>query len=101
MRHLVDPSHPCFAGHFPNFPILPGVLILEAVLAAAEQTLGVQVDQHQMLNVKFLAPVLPGDQLQVELSSTSATEHKFVVQMFGQTAEATSQVACTGLLRLK
>ncbi len=101
MRKQIEPNHPCFAGHFPNFPILPGVLVLEAVLAEVEKTLGIPVDQHQMVNVKFLAAVLPGDQLQVDLASSSSTEYKVVVQVFGQTPDAIAQVACTGALRLK
>jgi 3-hydroxyacyl-[acyl-carrier-protein] dehydratase len=100
MRQVIQPSHPCLAGHFPGFPILPGVLVLERVLAAAENHLGQPVTNHQFLNVKFLSPVLPGNEINVNIASTGA-DHKFTVQVYLDQQDVLGQVACSGMLRLK
>jgi len=70
-------NEPFFQGHFPGFPIMPGVLIVEAMA----QTWGVCVfalkpenAQNKNLffsgidNARFRKPVVPGDQLRLELN---------------------------------
>ena len=72
----VTVNEPFFTGHFPDFPVMPGVLIVEAMAQAA----GVLVlkyipDRHQKLillvaieNARFRKPVVPGDTLRLEVS---------------------------------
>ncbi len=69
-------NEPMFTGHFPDFPVMPGVLIIEAMA----QTAGVLVlqsmpDRHRKLvllvaveNARFRRPVVPGDTLRMEMS---------------------------------
>jgi 3-hydroxyacyl-[acyl-carrier-protein] dehydratase len=72
-------NEPFFPGHFPGRPIMPGVLIVEAMA----QTAGVLVfnslpeEERKKLvfflgmdNVRFRKPVIPGDQLRMELEIT-------------------------------
>jgi 3-hydroxyacyl-[acyl-carrier-protein] dehydratase len=71
----VTVNEPFFMGHFPDYPVMPGVLIVEAMA----QTAGVLVlksipDRESKLVLlvsiefaKFRRPVLPGDQLRMEL----------------------------------
>jgi UDP-3-O-[3-hydroxymyristoyl] N-acetylglucosamine deacetylase/3-hydroxyacyl-[acyl-carrier-protein] dehydratase len=64
-----------FEGHFPGHPIMPGVLIIEAMAQVGGMLLlGTIEDPDQKVvyfmsldNVKFRRPVLPGDQLRCEL----------------------------------
>ncbi len=69
-------NEPFFQGHFPGHPIMPGVLIIEAMAQVGGMLLlGSLVDSAEekvvyfmsLDNVKFRRPVLPGDQLRFEL----------------------------------
>ena len=64
-------DHPCLAGHFPGRPIVPGVLLLEHVLAAIAAVHGPLHAQH-LPQVKFLRPLLPGEPARVEFESLAA-----------------------------
>ncbi|MEW6052052.1 MAG: bifunctional UDP-3-O-[3-hydroxymyristoyl] N-acetylglucosamine deacetylase/3-hydroxyacyl-ACP dehydratase [Candidatus Zixiibacteriota bacterium] len=68
-------NEPFFQGHFPGHPIMPGVLILEAMAQAGGVLLLNAIEQPETKlvyflsidNAKFRKPVLPGDQLRFEL----------------------------------
>lgn len=69
-------NEPFFQGHFPGHPIMPGVLIVEAMAQAGGMLLmdqlaatpGKLVYFMALDNVKFRKPVRPGDQLRLEVS---------------------------------
>lgn len=69
-------NEPFFAGHFPNFPIMPGVLIVESIAQAGGALLLTEIpDRDSKLMVftgieraKFRRPVVPGDQLRIEVN---------------------------------
>jgi 3-hydroxyacyl-[acyl-carrier-protein] dehydratase len=73
----VSANEPHFPGHFPHRPIMPGVLILEAMAQAAGilafRTLGVKpTGEFDYLyagidGARFKRPVVPGDQLEIEV----------------------------------
>ena len=68
-------NEPYFQGHFPGYPIMPGVLIVEAIAQAGAALLLTEIpDRHNKLMVftgvdkaKFRKPVIPGDQLRIEV----------------------------------
>ncbi|MFY9841808.1 MAG: 3-hydroxyacyl-ACP dehydratase FabZ [Terriglobales bacterium] len=68
-------TEPFFQGHFPNQPIMPGVLIVEAIAQAGGLLLLTEVpNRDEMLMVftgiekaRFRRPVVPGDQLRIEV----------------------------------
>lgn len=71
----VSVNEPYFNGHFPGQPIMPGVLIIEAIAQAGGALLLTEVpDRADKLMVftgieraKFRKPVVPGDQLRIEV----------------------------------
>src|SRR5271166_323842 len=68
-------TEPFFQGHFPDKPIMPGVLIVEAIAQAGGLLLLTEVpNRDEMLMVftgiekaRFRRPVVPGDQLRIEV----------------------------------
>lgn len=81
---FIDPASPIFAGHFPAKPILPGVLLIEAMAQTAGVMLGSAAPQDAVKGLdgvallaavnrfKFLKPVMPGQELRIE--TTKLTE---------------------------
>jgi 3-hydroxyacyl-[acyl-carrier-protein] dehydratase len=71
----VSANEPHFQGHFPDYPIMPGVLMVEAMAQAGGALLLTEIpDRHEKLMVfagiegaKFKRPVTPGDQLRIEV----------------------------------
>ncbi len=69
-------NEPFFQGHFPDFPVMPGVLIVEAMAQVAGVLVlkGIEDRANKLVllagidNAKFRRPVLPGDQLRIEMN---------------------------------
>lgn len=97
----VTVNEPFFPGHFPGQPVMPGVLMLEALAQAA----GIVVlksdptltnDKNLFLlvgidNVRFKRMVIPGDQLRL---SVSLLKHKGGIFKFNCEASVDGEVAC-------
>jgi 3-hydroxyacyl-[acyl-carrier-protein] dehydratase len=72
-------NEPFFQGHFPGYPIMPGVLVVEAMAQAGGIIMMHELpDRHEKLVVftgieraKFRRPVTPGDQLRIEVEVLS------------------------------
>jgi len=104
----VSANEPQFLGHFPGRPIMPGVMILEAMAQAAGVMVFSAMDRPQMEhslyyyvgidNARFKKPVVPGDVLELEVnferSLRGIGKFNCVARVDGQTvAEAT--ILCT------
>ncbi len=71
----VTANEPFFVGHFPEFPVMPGVLIVEAMAQVAGVLVLKQIEDRKSKLVllagvdgaKFRKPVRPGDQLRMEM----------------------------------
>lgn len=84
----VTANEPFFAGHFPDFPVMPGVLIVEAMAQVAGVLVLRQLGERQrgvflasIEQAKFRRPVVPGDQLRIEMKV--GRRKATVAKMFG------------------
>ena len=103
-------NEPFFQGHFPNYPIMPGVLIVEAmaqvagILAFHSGAKGNTVYFLSIEKAKFRKPVVPGDQLRFEVTILQQRSNvwKFTAEAFIEDklvaeAEFTAMVSKEGL----
>lgn len=65
---VVPGTHPCLAGHFPGNPLVPGVVIIDHVVAALEARHG-PLGALQLPQVKFVQPLRPDEAAQIEIES--------------------------------
>lgn len=61
----ISADHPCLPGHFPGQPVVPGVVVLDEVLALALSQFGARA-LLRMPQVKFATPLLPEQDASVE-----------------------------------
>ena len=93
-------NEPFFVGHFPHHPVMPGVLIIEALAQAAAiltlKTAGVKADNDSIYyfvgidGARFKRPIQPGDQL---LLKVSITRHVRGIWKYSARAEVAGQIA--------
>ncbi|MBM3333405.1 3-hydroxyacyl-ACP dehydratase FabZ [Candidatus Sumerlaeota bacterium] len=74
-------NEPFFQGHFPGEPVMPGVLILEAMAQAGGLLVGLSRPGEAGLcmlasvrNARFRRPVRPGDQLRLEVTAAASVK---------------------------
>src|SRR6202140_4299859 len=96
-------NEPFFCGHFPGLPIMPGVLIVEAMAQAGGALLLTEVEDRTgklivftgIDRARFRRPVVPGDQLriEVEVKSWHPTARSIAVRMEGAAYVGDKRVA--------
>jgi beta-hydroxyacyl-ACP dehydratase FabZ len=82
-------NEPFFVGHFPDFPVMPGVLIVEAMAQVAGVLVLSQMEDRKnklvllasVEEAKFRKPVRPGDQLRIEMKI--GKRKQTIAKMFG------------------
>jgi 3-hydroxyacyl-[acyl-carrier-protein] dehydratase len=94
-------NEPFFVGHFPHRPVMPGVLIIEAMAQAAGllsfDALGASTDDKSVIyfvgidSARFKRPVEPGDQL---IMDVSIERQKAGIFKFKGVTRVDGQVAC-------
>ncbi len=100
----VSANEPVFQGHFPGFPLMPGVYMLEAMAQVGGilmiKSLGLEIGKYAVVfagidEARFKRPVYPGDQLIMELEVISLK--KSLSKMKG-VAKVGDEVACEAIL---
>ena len=103
----VSVNEPYFAGHFPARPIMPGVLIVEAMAQTAAvlvmATVGAEAAGKLVYfmtidQVRFRRPVLPGDQLRIKVIKQ---HYKLGMWKFTSRATVDGQLAAEGTIGAK
>ncbi len=84
----VSPDLPLFKGHFPDYPVLPGVIIMEALAQAASFSILVAREAEGTLgffagidNAKFRNQVRPGDTLTLEATVVKSSRRLCVAEV--------------------
>lgn len=104
----VTATEPHFQGHFPDFPVMPGVLIVECMAQTAGVLVLSQIPDRKnkvvllttIEEAKFRKPVVPGDQLRVEM--TVISKRASVAKMRGEARVNNDLVAeCTVMCVLR
>ncbi len=96
----VSGNEPVFVGHFPDFAIMPGVLIIEAMAQASiilfRKSLPPQQNDKNTVfllasvtNARFTKPVFPGDQLIIEINVEKIVSKGAIVQATVKVQEKT------------
>jgi 3-hydroxyacyl-[acyl-carrier-protein] dehydratase len=101
-------NEPFFPGHYPHFPVMPGVLIVEAMAQAAAllsfKSMGAKADEKSVYYfagidaARFKRPVSPGDQMIIKVSLIRSMRGLFkfsgAVEVDGQLV-AEAELMCT------
>jgi len=97
-------NEPCFVGHFPGHPVMPGVLLVEAMAQAGGFLLMRQIEDRESKliyftgidNCRFRRPVVPGDQVVFEVEALQV--RRAFAKLSGR-ALVDGELACQAELR--
>ena len=93
----VEQDHPALPGHFPGRPIVPGVLLIDRVVAAIEETHGA-LGCLRLPRVKFARPLLPGETARIEfepVGEAGARRWRFRIVHAGGDVLASGDIVAT------
>lgn len=76
--HSFPGDFPGFDGHFPGFPILPGVAQIQAALVLAEEWRGVPLRLAAVESAKFLLQIRPGETVTVQVREKRRGDRLFL-----------------------
>lgn len=107
-RKKVNGDDPVFKGHFPGFPIMPGVHIVEAIVQSGAiliaqmpgGTLGLMPVLTRLNNGKFKQMVKPGDTIEIEATLKERMANAFFMEgsaRVGGKLAVSIDFACTGV----
>lgn len=87
LRLPVERAAAQMAGHYPGFPIMPGVLLIDGVRQAAGFAVGGELRLCSIDRARFARPLLPGDELELSLLVTPGAGSRVKVHARGARAD--------------
>jgi len=77
----VDPELMVFPDHFRDYPLMPGICLMQAVVVAGAMRQGLlDLRVRALKNAKMMQPVLPGDQIVIDAEMTSDGSGDFLIK---------------------
>lgn len=92
VRLPVDAAAGQMAGHYPGFPILPGVLVIDWVDQVVRSMHGAGLRLFGIDRARFCRPLFPGDELQLSVSVTRESTGRLAVRARGMCAQGRTAV---------
>jgi 3-hydroxyacyl-[acyl-carrier-protein] dehydratase len=87
VRVPVERATAQMAGHYPGFPIMPGVLLIDCVRQAAGCALGAELRLCRIDRARFARPLFAGDELELSLLVTAEADSRVAVRARGARAD--------------
>lgn len=87
VRLPVERAAAQMAGHYPGFPILPGVVLIDCVRQAAGHVVGAELRLCRIDRARFARPLLPGDELELSLLVAPGAAGRVAVRARGSRAD--------------
>jgi 3-hydroxyacyl-[acyl-carrier-protein] dehydratase len=80
----IPPDHAALLGHFPDMPIVPGVVLLDETLHAIARLTGASLDRCMLSSVKFKSIVKPGQPVILRFDNVASNRTRFELQSSGR-----------------
>ena len=80
------PESPVYQGHFPGYPITPGVCLVEIALELLSEQAGRPLRLTAAKNIKFTSPIIPSQGLELRFNLTGEGDGRTVEILSGETS---------------
>ncbi|MDP1768041.1 MAG: hypothetical protein Q8L74_04460 [Nitrospirota bacterium] len=80
----ISHDHPSLAGHFPGYPVVPGVVLLNEVLDVLRRGLAAPLMVKGLPIVKFSSPIRPGEAVTIRVNEEAAGQATFSCRVDGR-----------------
>jgi 3-hydroxymyristoyl/3-hydroxydecanoyl-(acyl carrier protein) dehydratase len=77
----INSDHPALPGHFPGHPVVPGVIVLDEVIAALREIYGQELVVTGMPAVKLSSPLRPEERLTITVESQDTNTAAFTCEV--------------------
>ena len=86
-------THPALPGHFPGRPVVPGVVLLDEVVSAAEAWLHTTLHVRSLQQAKFTTPLLPDQSAELRLTLQGSVLKFVITRATDAIAQGALQIA--------
>lgn len=76
--HIAE-DHPAMPGHFPGYPLVPAVLIMDRVIESFEKKFNINLGVFSFPEIKFLVPMFPKDEFEINFTEVKPGRIQFTL----------------------